>query len=519
MRATLTKKIKVNSALAYLTIEREQERPDIVDYLRSYREGGRGYENELIEERVKEHLKSLRILDPQGGITRKGELIMESGKLIVCEEGKYRVWYTRQDPFFGDTIFHLSRYSPKKDEQRLKLEEVNFYGRSSTLLPIGEGKSLEVRPIARVKDYKEFSYSEWRAEGELTLEWEWNELDSSTYRVSGRIDNKDVKEHSFEVKEKELPREMKRVFGDDWNSELNRLAIRDIEELSESSIDSFLKSEEITNKLHFDKLYFRDIPLMPSNLEVARRWRDRLLTNGLDKDYYLSSDFEALCKEINSKKGFEAFKGGLELPAIDIFRQKLYSQDRAKQRKSYWHLTAPFDLNPDSDGRNLVGSFSHIPGEQTTFREIVRKLKGRNRVKALFYFDKYSSTEWQQRRLAALFAAFGELELKVLITRTKQSGRSRYLEQNCPALEQIDIEAIFSREKPNHSRYIIYLNESGELVVWGVNHSIDFIRLKDANITPDTAGDTEDVAFEQHRLEMLKSELREYITERIKEVE
>ena len=50
MKATLTKKIKVKTATAYLVFEKEQDRPDIVKFL-----NGEKFEDETMNNIVKEY--------------------------------------------------------------------------------------------------------------------------------------------------------------------------------------------------------------------------------------------------------------------------------------------------------------------------------------------------------------------------------------------------------------------------------------------------------------------------------
>jgi len=126
MKATLTKNIKIKTAIAYLVFEKEQARPDIVKFL-----NGEEFANETINNRVKEYLQKLHILDRNGSLTQKGNKVIETGKIFMQEEGKYKIWFIEDDDFLGTKILYFERVSPRKgsvvNELKVKFEEENYF--------------------------------------------------------------------------------------------------------------------------------------------------------------------------------------------------------------------------------------------------------------------------------------------------------------------------------------------------------------------------------------------------------
>ena len=134
MRATLTKSINVKTATAYLVFEKEQERSDIQEFLK-----GNEFENEMINCRVKEYLNKLHLLNNDGSLSKRGELMIQTGKISMQEEGKYKIWFTESDNFLGSRILFFKRIEPKKDTKEINELNIDFE-KESYFLPIGEEK-------------------------------------------------------------------------------------------------------------------------------------------------------------------------------------------------------------------------------------------------------------------------------------------------------------------------------------------------------------------------------------------
>jgi len=110
MKVILMRDIPLHKAYIYLTIERNIPRPDIKKYL----EDGE-CKDKIVTESVKNYFRNIGIYDHDGNLTHYGKSVKENGLVKQREQGKYLVWYTKQDPFFEDKIFYFKRFGPKKE--------------------------------------------------------------------------------------------------------------------------------------------------------------------------------------------------------------------------------------------------------------------------------------------------------------------------------------------------------------------------------------------------------------------
>jgi len=103
MKVILMRDIPLHKAYIYLTIERNVTRPDIKKYL----EDGE-CKDKIVTERVKNYFRNIGIYDHDGNLTHYGKSVKENGLVKQREQGKYLVWYTKQDPFLKIKYFTSS---------------------------------------------------------------------------------------------------------------------------------------------------------------------------------------------------------------------------------------------------------------------------------------------------------------------------------------------------------------------------------------------------------------------------
>jgi hypothetical protein len=137
MKVTLDKQIQLRSSIVYLRFEKEVNRKDIQEYL-----NGKRFENSLIENRIKEYLKNIKVFDEKYQLTRLGNAVKDSGMLPTVEEGKYQIWFTNEDSHFGNKIFYFKRVQPNResndDKINLKFRNhlINQFGMSIMVWPL-----------------------------------------------------------------------------------------------------------------------------------------------------------------------------------------------------------------------------------------------------------------------------------------------------------------------------------------------------------------------------------------------
>jgi hypothetical protein len=259
---------------------------------------------------------------------------------------------------------------------------------------------------------------------------------------------------------------------------------------------------------------------MPYDNQDAIKWRNWFIEQEIEKKYFLKYDFIKLVNEINNKNGFSFYKNILNIPEISEYREEIFDKDRSKQSLVFWHLTAPNDLNPDSIKKHILKTLNYEIGKNISFEKIVSMLieNSNNEVNTVFYYDKYTHTNSQQRSMFAFFNTFDRVEdkCKYLITIKNLNGKKRnnYLSQNSK-IELIDTNNVFQRKLP-HNRYIILAENKEKYTVWQLPSSIDYIKFNDNEIEPETIGEIKDsISFNQVKKEMLKQELRTFIESKL----
>lgn len=507
MKATLTKNIKVKTAIAYLIFEKEQERQDIVEFL-----NGDGFEDKTINNRVSEYLKKIGVLGNDNTITNKGERVRETGKIFVQEEGKYKFWYVENDSFINTKILSFERLSPQKDEN---VKEINIdFSEENFFLPINnyEFSLLKLVNTDNISG-KLISNSE-----NIRLVWKWRNLENSKYYFTGKIDNQTVKDHSIECDENLEEYIMNIIPNWDFNNQKLKVEFRDL--TNDDDRQRFKSNFMKGNHEGFNSVEITDISIMPHNIEDAIVWRNWFVNKEIENNYFLKYDFEILVKSANNRNGFSFYKKDLDIPELSMYRNDLYNKDRSKQKTAFWHLSAPNDLNPDTDQKYIVNSLNYAISKKISFSDIVCELieNSKNNVNAVFYYDKYTSSFTQQKSLIAFLNSFNiEDNNKYLISILNlkdQKKRNQYLAQNS-SIQVIDANNVF-QNKLAHNRYIIIAESKEKYTVWQLPSSIDYIKFIDKDVEPKTVGVIKDsISFNQVEKEMLKEELRTFIENKL----
>ncbi len=507
MKATLTKNIKIKTAIAYLVFEKEQERLDIVKFL-----NGEEFADETINNRVKEYLSKLHILNRDGSLTQKGNKVIETGKIFVQEEGKYKIWFTENDNFINTKILYFKRKSPRDRE---RINEINIdFEKENYFLPINNNEFS----ILKLVNTDNISGQINHHSEDIELIWKWKDLEKSNFHFAGKIDNNSIKEHKIESDEK-LEEFILKIFPD-WDYINQRLKVEFRNLITENEKRNFKTNYSNTNQTGFDNVEFTDISIIPYDNQDAKKWRNWFVEQEIENDYFLKYDFEKLVNEINNKNGFSTYINKLDIPEISEYREEIYNKDRPKQNIAFWHLSAPNDLNPDADQKYIIKSLNYEIGKNISFENIVNKLieNSNNETNTVFYYDKYTYTNSQQKSITAFFNTFDKIEDKskylITIKNLKGKKRNNYLSQNSE-IELIDTNNIFQRKLP-HNRYIVLAESKEKYTVWQLPSSIDYIKFQDNEIEPETIGEIKDsISFNQVKKEMLKQQLRTFIENKL----
>ena len=337
MKGNIKRILKILSAEGYFIFEKERERKDIQDFL-----NGKEFDDDLINKRVQEYLKSIGILNINGEPSIKGLKVKETGKLPVREEGKYKIWFTDDDALLQTKILHFKRIAPERTSQHIDTLPFQFQEENYCL---SVEKDVPIQEITLKTETDEYYGTVDERESQLTLEWYWQDLERSYYVFSGTIDGKAIMENHIDSPI-DLKKAIQYIFSD-WDSGLEKLKIafksltQDYEKLQfRKSIRKVLST--------IGEVEFTDIPLIPIDEDAAVDWRNWLLLYYLDKKFYNQHDWDMLLDEVNNKDGFINHKEVLQELTADKFKQMLLTENNQhKKSKVFWHLFAAGDLNPD----------------------------------------------------------------------------------------------------------------------------------------------------------------------------
>lgn len=336
MKVTLTKNIDLQVATVYLTFEKDTERPDIQKYL-----NGEHFDNEIIEKRVLDYLRSIGILDENYQPTSYGNFVKKSGLLKVREEGKYQIWFTQNDTFFGNKIFYFKRIQPNNDvvnEINIRLDKSeHFY------LPTTQNKFAKLK-LVHNGDY--FGQKNQRQD-RIVLFWIWQDTAQSAFRFEGKLGNNNTEIGKEYIPcQIDLDEKIQEILPN-WETRSKRYKIF-FKETDEASRLSF-EGNIVDYKWYNFNVRIEKLPLMPYNADDAKQWRNWLVEESVKKDYLSPADFESLVIKTNEKEAFQSYASHLK--NIDA---KAFSDTIKNNVIAFWHLNAPMDLNPlnnQNDGK------------------------------------------------------------------------------------------------------------------------------------------------------------------------
>lgn len=501
MKVTLDKQIQLQSAIVYLRFEKEIKRKDIQEYL-----NGKQFENSLIENRIREYLKNIKVYDEKYQLTALGNAVKVSGMLPTVEEGKYQIWFTYRDSYFGNKIFYFNRVQPLRESNDDKLT-LRFESDGHFYLPT-ENNPFSKLKLLPITDY--FGQTKNHTEV-IALRWNWDNLEKSNFIFDGQL-GKGEGSIKFKATPITCNEDLKSLIEElltDWDKKNERLKIP-FDEISDQSKFS-CESNQQTNWRDF-QVQFQKAPLMPYNSEDAKKWRNWLIVESLKKEYFNPSDFESLVIETNEKEAFKPYSNTLDTPKSESFSNSI-----KKDTLAFWHLNAPLDLNPNTKTKLSAKPIELKKDDKLSFKSIVNKLGLDNSDKdsVCIYYDRYVIREHQQRAVSALLEAI-ESKSKIVVTDTfhKENG-SDFIQKQKPELKLKDCKTIF-KNRSAHDRYLI-IGSKDEIQIWNISNSIDYITFSDRNIGVDTFGNIrQSVVITPVSKEMLDNELLNFLENEIK---
>jgi len=341
MDVRLIKQIPLKTAEVYLSLEKEVKRTDIQRYL-----SGQKFDNPVIENRVRQYLRTKGILDESGCSTLYGNTVKETGMVKEREEGKYRIWYTQGDDFLENRIFYFQRVQPNiwgKDEKIEQLK-INFDKVQQFCLPVTENKVFDFKVLPAKNDYYPMCL---KSETDvIQCTWQWQEMKTSFFNFSGTIARTPIKDHKKDGPAAQLSSIISRILPE-WDKEHSRYKIH-FDKINESSRNEFEYTYNRNNAWNGFDVHITALPLEPLNTEEAVQWRNWLVNQTLREKYLHPNDFADTVRAANDKEGFAAYTGALTQasPSAEEYRETITPSKPSDKGAMYWHLSAPLDLNP-----------------------------------------------------------------------------------------------------------------------------------------------------------------------------
>jgi hypothetical protein len=357
MTATWKKKIKLLSATLYMEIAYQEKRKDIQDFLAAFAKGSTNYKGEhaeLVRERLAVYFAKQGFI--QGDeLTLKGKQVRDTALVEATEIGKYQIWYTSQAPLLDTRILYFERqspaYGPQNHTQKPRHGPLNLTSGHHFRLAtekVEAAASFRITQSGNPDVPQDFSSPD-NHQSFADLVWRWDDSTATQLTLTAALDTDTKQPRIFPAQRLGMPIDttpyLTGLFPD-WRPQQKRLGIATAG-LSIGVLRSFTQDFHWKNKLGFDQIDFKQVPLMPLDLQEAQRWRDALLADALLPHYLGQADWEARRTATNGLPGFLDFQ--LDSPEAGSFLQTHFGKTDAVNRGAdFWHLAAPLDLFPTS---------------------------------------------------------------------------------------------------------------------------------------------------------------------------
>lgn len=478
MKITLNKSIQLHSATVYMRIKKNVERADIQEYL-----NGKRFDNTLINQRINKYLTEIRVYDEENQLTSLGRQVKETGILPTPEEGKYKIWYTQNDTYFGNTIMYFRRESPYADVKITELnlifkKEDHFRMPSSESAKNSERKDIEYAKFVLLST--ELKGQEFNNVEDVTVKLLLEEGKQSRLFFSGTL----AKEGAIKLDSDKgipVPEKIDTILSEslsDYSLKNKMLRIRFNPNIIKDLYVNF-EDFNVPCKWRSFSGTIDCVKLMPYDEEDAKQWRDYLLRDELTKHYYSPQDFEQKAVEINDKAGLVSYIDSLDIPKAKEFATRTPIE--------HWHIKAPMDLNPNCLFTDISEIITLQKDEKHSFAEIVSRLGTGVQNDIVVYYDKYVVDERKQKAAAALMDAIDASKKIIITDMSPHNQKSDFISSNRKDLRLRDLKSGIFARGPLHNRYLIVVSPNSTKF-WDIGNSLDFIRFQANDVTPNTQG-------------------------------
>ncbi|MHA1766539.1 MAG: hypothetical protein ACTSVK_09815 [Promethearchaeota archaeon] len=295
--------------------------------------------------RIIEHLVEEDLITLNGKLTKKGQKVIENGKMPKYEKGKYRFWCVN-DELIGQRIIKYIRVESEHTDVQYDFPLNELEGKYHKDITIQDGQEFFLEKINRNQN-NEIPYQEkFSFSSKLDLIWTINK--NSKWTISGALKNI----NGNEVKYTETYQEtisindiIESIFQEnyEYDSELEGI-ILEFDQIPEDSIfnlqlDLQFNDIEVLNYGKFNKILVKDISIIPKNIETAKKLLLKIIKSKLESKFLDQKSINLIIDNFKKRKELKKIQD-FQLTNSEII-DYLKSNNHIEE---YWHIQAPIDL-------------------------------------------------------------------------------------------------------------------------------------------------------------------------------
>lgn len=343
MKITFATKLKLNVYCGYFVFSKYCLREDIQKFL-----NGQHSHDDILNNRINDYLKDIGIYDESFKLTSNGRDVKETGKMMVQEEGVYRVFFVLDDPLLSNRVLYFRRLHPKTSMDYRSPSNIPFPIQSSKeekhfLL---QNKKFDFIYLMRCSPpFIEYEPVEIGFDWTIFVDLDDVENSESHGNFSGKIDEEIIDVDNLDIGINLSILNLIQEIIPTWNNTLKKWKVKfqnDDIELSSNEKESFNKIKQKIDWKNY-QVKLENVPLMPIDKDEAVQWRNWLVNQRLDNDYVTHEQFQNIFTEIHKNDGLSSYT--LRIPDTYPYTQQiLRNANQSKQSRAYWHTIAPYDL-------------------------------------------------------------------------------------------------------------------------------------------------------------------------------
>jgi hypothetical protein len=378
LKVTLTRPINARRFTFLAKLHVWEAREDIQNVLQKLQSKTENLTD--LPSRLQKYLERERLIDKQGTLTEKAERVLETGCFPILEQGIYNIWYVQQDALMGTCPIIMQRIQATDNPNAINgnLRQLPDDLEFSQAMPVIEvmDKALENESSAFINIERLKIQDQQGILGEtrlITLTWHWDDIfqNQSQTQLAAAVDvplynnrkdkNRDKNTFSIQLDlsqsyDYELIPELIALLQQKakmaWQEAHQRAAIT-LEQLEKYQKHCpQIKTAFILDELklgrfdseqygHFESANIEQLPVMPATPAAAESWTRQFLVEDWKTGYQQETDLLASQRQWYEHPAIRPY--ALQPRGAAEWLPQLSPQQDAE---AFWHIAAPFDLNP-----------------------------------------------------------------------------------------------------------------------------------------------------------------------------